>query len=226
VTDGFLIAPCALAGLLTGGVIAFAAPRLVAYRLADPPQPPGLQIVLPIAGGWLAHLRPLRTTLLELILAATFAGLAVHYGSSIRLPLAAAYSAVLVAIAYIDLDHRLVLNRLSYPAIVLALAASAVWPDFGPLNAALGAVVALVIFGVLEVAGRGALGTGDTKLAILIGAMRGLPGVLNALFLGVVLGGVAALFLMIILGHGRKRYMAYAPYLAAGAVLSFFFAAP
>jgi leader peptidase (prepilin peptidase)/N-methyltransferase len=211
-----------VAGVLTGVLIVFFSPRLVAYRLTEPPAMPGLAILIPIVGGWPGHYRPLRTAGLQIILATVFVGLAAHYGDSIRVPLAASYCAMLVAIAYIDIEHRLVLNRLSYPSIVLALGLSLLWPGSGPKNALYGALVALFLFGALELIGRGALGTGDTKLAILIGAMRGIPGVFNALMLGVMMGGVAALFFIVVLQRGRKQYMAYAPYLAAGAVLSFF----
>jgi prepilin signal peptidase PulO-like enzyme (type II secretory pathway) len=52
--------------------------------------------------------------------------------------------------------------------------------------------------------------------------MRGFPGVINSLLLGVTIGGVAALVLLVVMRKGRKYRFAYAPYLAAGAVLSLF----
>jgi prepilin signal peptidase PulO-like enzyme (type II secretory pathway) len=51
--------------------------------------------------------------------------------------------------------------------------------------------------------------------------MTGFYGVFNALVLGVLIGAVAAVFLMVVMRRGRKAYFPYAPYLAAGAVLSF-----
>jgi leader peptidase (prepilin peptidase)/N-methyltransferase len=221
-----LVPLAALAGVLAGTLIVYLAPRLVAYRLEAPPPAPDARALVPLAGGFVVGRRPYRTGFFELGMGAVFAGLAAHYGWNVRLPLAAAYCCVLAAIAYIDLDHRLVLNRLSYPGIALALGASVLWPGFGLVSAALGAAVALLVFGILEIIGRGALGTGDTKLAVMIGAMRGLPGGLSALMLGVMIGGLAAVFLMVVLRQGRKSYMAYAPYLAAGAMLSFFLTAP
>ncbi|GAC1651102.1 MAG: hypothetical protein NVS9B15_11090 [Acidobacteriaceae bacterium] len=216
----------AVAGLLTGSIIVFVAPRVVSYRLQEPPATPNAWILLPIAGARLARYRPIGSASFETLMAAIFLGLAWRYGSGVRLPLSAAYSAILLTIAYIDLDHRLVLNRLSYPGILAALAASWVWPGVGLVDALLGAIIALAVFGVFELIGKGRLGTGDTKLAILIGAMRGLHGVLGALCLGVVLGGLGGLFHLVALRRGRKQYMAYAPYLSAGAVLSFFLTAP
>ena len=216
----------AAAGLLVGAASAFLSPRVVAYRLTEPPPPPGPLLLLPLIGAWLAHWRPLRTVLLQVVMAAVFGALAFHYGASIKTVLAAAYSAWLLTIADLDLEHRLVLNRMSYPGTVLALAGAHFWPGFTVVNALLGAVVALLIFGILQFVGRGALGMGDTKLAVLIGAMRGLPTVLNALLLGVLIGGLAAAVLLLVLRRGRKEKFAYAPYLALGAVLSFFVSGP
>lgn len=216
----------AAAGLILACVIVFVAPRLVAYRLEEGYSLPGLKALVPFAGPYLADLDPVRTLILEIGLPVVFVGLSLHYGPSVELSLAALYTALLAAIAHIDLEFRLVLNRLTYPGFFVALAGAPIWPGIGLQSAAAGAAIGLVAFGVLQIVGRGALGTGDTKLAVLIGAMRGFPGVLSALFYGILLGGLAALFLLVALRRGRKSFFAYAPYLALGAVLSFFLVSP
>ncbi len=221
-----LMIVAAVAGLLLGAIVVYVAPRLVAYRLEEPPAVAPALTLVPIAGIWITRWHVRSSLVTEVGCAGLFVGLAAHYGSSPRLLLAAAYTVLLLAVAYIDLEHRLVLNRLSFPGIVLCLALAALWPGLGIPSSALGAVTGLIVFGALQIVGRGALGTGDTKLAILIGAMRGVPGVLNALLLGVVLGGIGAAFFLFVLRRGRRDYMAYAPYLSAGAVLSFFLAGP
>lgn len=222
----YLIALLGIAGLLAGALIAFLAPRLVAHRLEAPPVFPSPALVVPLAGPWLAHVPPLRPLVLQVATAGLLAGLAAHFEANAKLLIASAYTLLLLTIAYIDLDHRLVLNRLTYPGTVVAVVLSLFWSAFStylhPLNALLGAFVGLLIFGALQLIGRGALGMGDTKLAILIGAMVGFPSVLSALLLGVVLGGLGAVFFLVVLRRGRKTYMAYAPYLAVGAVLYFF----
>ena len=213
-------------GLIAGALIVYAGPRLVAYRFPDGVAQPDARVLVPLAGGWLAGWQPVRTLLVEIATGAALAGLVLHEGPYLRALLTIAYSLVLITIGYIDLDYRLVLNRLSYPAILVALAASLLWPGLGLQSALLGALVGLAVFVVLQIAGRGALGTGDTKLAVLIGAMRGLPGVFDALLIGMLFGGLAALFFLLVLRKGRKSFFAYAPYLAAGAVVSFFITGP
>lgn len=215
-----------IVGLIAAAMIVWAAPRLVAYRLGKKLARPDTRVLVPLVGGREAAWHPVRTLLVEVATGAAFAGLVLHEGADLKALLAIAYSLVLIVIGYVDIDYRLVLNRVSYPAIVAALAASLLWPNLGIKSAALGALVGLAIFVVLQLIGRGALGTGDTKLALLIGAMRGLPGVFDALVIGMMLGAVAALFLVVVMKQGRKTFFAYAPYLAAGAVVSFFITGP
>jgi leader peptidase (prepilin peptidase)/N-methyltransferase len=179
-------------------------------------------VLIPVVGAWWGRWRPVYSSGLEILSAGVFLALSIRYGSDIKLLVGALYSSLLLTVAAIDLDHRLVLNRLSYPGVVLALLGSLLWPGIGVVSALLGAVVGLAIFLVLQVLGRGALGVGDMKLALLIGAMRGFPDVFNALLLGTLLGGLAAAFLLIVMRKGRKASIAYGPYLAAGAILSFF----
>jgi leader peptidase (prepilin peptidase)/N-methyltransferase len=210
----------AIVGLFAGGVIAYVGPLLSRTRVPDAPQAPAL-VLLPLAGPIVGRWRPVTTIALQLITAAVLAGLAAHEGASTRLLFVSAASLLLILIATIDLEHRLVLNSLSLPGTVLTLAVSPLWPGLGLESAALGAAAGFLIFFVFQVIGRGALGGGDTKLALLIGAMSGLPGVLDSLFTGVVLGGLGALVYLLVLRRSRKEFMPYGPYLAAGAILWF-----
>ena len=66
------------------------------------------------------------------------------------------------------------------------------------------------------------MGFGDVKLAGVIGLMLGYPFVVPALMVGIILGGLAALALLITRKAERKSYIAYAPYLALGALVVLF----
>jgi leader peptidase (prepilin peptidase) / N-methyltransferase len=216
-----------LIGLVVGSAIVFAAPRLVAYRIGERIPFPPVTVLVPLIGVWVARWRVLYSVAVEIACAGTFAALALRYGDDRRLLIAAGYSTLLIIIAYIDIDHRLVLNRLSYPGIVLALIGSIFWPKLGLVSALLGAGTGLAIFLVLQLLARGGMGIGDMKLALLIGAMRGFPsGVFNALLIGTVLGGLGGAFALIVLKRGRKSSLAYGPYLVAGGIISFFVSSP
>jgi len=78
--------------------------------------------------------------------------------------------------------------------------------------------VGLVLFLVVMLARHGALGAGDVKLAAFIGVV-GFSQALWALALGILAGGVGALFMLITRRGGLKSYISYAPFLCLGAIL-------
>jgi leader peptidase (prepilin peptidase)/N-methyltransferase len=91
-------------------------------------------------------------------------------------------------------------------------------PDGEIMEAVLAALLGGGLFLVLSILTRGGIGLGDVKLAVLIGAGLGLPGAYQALFLGIIVGGlvIAVLFLAGVVG--RRQAVPYAPFLALAAV--------
>ena len=130
------------------------------------------------------------------------------------------YSVFLLVVIVIDLEHHRVLNVMTLPAAVVALVVSLLPGTPTPLNALLGGATGLGLFLVIFLIGRGKLGAGDVKLAGVIGLMVGYPNVTIALMAGVILGGLVALGMLALRRATRKSYMAYAPYLALGALLA------
>ena len=88
----------------------------------------------------------------------------------------AGFSACFLALAWSDL-RRIIPNRIVYPALVLALAASGVWPDRGFAEALAGGLGALATAMAARGLSGGGLGGGDVKMAAQMGAvrLRGLP---------------------------------------------------
>ena len=137
------------------------------------------------------------------------------------------YIAVLILVIVIDLEHKLILNVVTFPVTALALAASfIVTRDQNTiLLAAAGAVLGLLIgyilygFGSL-VFGTGAFGLGDVKLAMAMGAMMGLHRIPFALIIGIFLGGVISLLLLITRLVSRRDALPYGQYLAIGGIIT------
>lgn len=122
-------------------------------------------------------------------------------------------------IALIDGKYRLVPNRLIYPALLLTLLGQ-FW--LGPQSVIvflLGGGLAFTTFALVAWLRPGQLGGGDVKLAALIGFLFGFPDVVFPLLIGVILGGLAAAFLLH-RGYGRQHQMAYAPFLCLGVFLA------
>jgi leader peptidase (prepilin peptidase)/N-methyltransferase len=130
------------------------------------------------------------------------------------------YCSLLLLIAVIDLEHSIVPNVLVGTGMLLALGFSILGRAVGLASALGGALVGGGIFALLAIARRNALGMGDVKLAALIGMMTGLPYVLQALTVGVVLGGLAAALALLTRVRTGKQYMPYAPYLVAGTLVT------
>lgn len=136
--------------------------------------------------------------------------------------------AVLVLIIVIDLENRLIFDKVTYPATLLALAGSLVVTKAEntlPLALA-GAIAGYVFFYILfwlaqsfYGAGSGALGGGDVKLAMAMGAMLGFHRIFFALFLGIALGGVISLALLLSRRVSRHTHLPYGQYLALAGII-------
>jgi leader peptidase (prepilin peptidase)/N-methyltransferase len=131
----------------------------------------------------------------------------------------AAGVALLVWISAIDIESRLIPNRLVVPASAALLFVAFIADAGRGLEHLVAAVVGGVAVLVLVLLRPGGLGMGDMKLTVLIGALLG-AGVLGALIIGFILAGVAALGLVVRDGRpALKHHLPLGPFLAAGTVV-------
>lgn len=139
-------------------------------------------------------------------------------------PLASALvlSALLVAITFIDLDRQIIPDLLSVPGIALGLAASLVTGHPHWLDSLVGILVGGAIFFMIIVASRGGMGGGDMKLGAMLGAFLGWKVLLVAVLSAVLLGGVVAIFLLVLGRKGRKDPVPFGPFLALGGLIGLF----
>lgn len=165
---------------------------------------------------------PARSDLvLELATAGIFGALVLATASGLALAINAVFATLLMLILAIDLRHRQVYLIMGYGGILLALLVSPMSMSGGLLSAAVGGIVGGLAFGGLYVLGRiiyrggEPLGTGDITIAALLGAMAGFPGILTALLVGILTGGIGAVAVLMF-GGGRKVFMPYGPALCVG----------
>jgi leader peptidase (prepilin peptidase)/N-methyltransferase len=137
------------------------------------------------------------------------------------------YIGILILVIVIDLEHRLILNVVTFPATALALGGSVIVTQREntlPL-ALVGAITGFVLFYMVYQGGQllfgpGALGYGDVKLAMAMGAMLGFHRILFALMLAIVLGGlISAAILFVNRRVNRRTYLPYGQYLAIAGIL-------
>ena len=110
---------------------------------------------------------------------------------------------ILVISAYTDLSQRKIFNIVTFSAIVMGLVLNLLffgWSGF--LNSLLAFGVGFLVFLIIYV--LGGLGGGDVKLIGAIGAIKGFPFILDAMFLSIFTGGIFALLVMVWNGVLRR----------------------
>lgn len=130
------------------------------------------------------------------------------------------YFCVLIVILTIDLERGLILNKVVYPATAITLITVALVPNFSIANAAAGMGLGLGIMLLLSLFYRGGMGCGDVKMGGLVGAMVGFPGILTALFIAVVVGGLVSGVLVALAVKRPKETIAFGPFLSLGTMVA------
>ncbi|MBE2219948.1 MAG: prepilin peptidase [Anaerolineae bacterium] len=165
-----------------------------------------------------------RVVLVEVTTAVLFAAMPFFFTNPVVLTVYTLYMAILILIIVIDLENRLILDIVTYPGTVLALLFSLILPTINWRSALAGALIGLILFlGVYWLAkvtfGPGAIGQGDVKLAMMMGAMLGVPSIIGAIVLGIIMGGLISGFLLATRLVSRKTYLPYGQYLAIATMI-------
>jgi leader peptidase (prepilin peptidase) / N-methyltransferase len=162
---------------------------------------------------------PVRYPLIEALTACLFVAVALKADSFGELWPGLVLVSVLVLVAAIDIEHRIVPNRILAPA---ALTALLLWlladPDRVLENLIAGAAAGGFLL-VAALAYPGGMGMGDVKLAAVMGFFLG-RAVAPALLVGFALGVVVGVGIMAARGlAARKQAIPFAPYLAVGGIV-------
>jgi leader peptidase (prepilin peptidase)/N-methyltransferase len=161
--------------------------------------------------------------------AAGFAAFAAHESFDHGLVIHLLWVTVFVHILAFDIKHRLILNKVTYPAIALALALAQVSPGLTFVHGLFGAAVVYLFFWIQSLLlGGERLGMGDAKLGALVGAVTGFGldadhlGAVYAVVAAALTAGVVAVLLLVTRIRGLKDPIPYGPFLCAGAALILF----
>ena len=150
----------------------------------------------------------------------------------------------LIAISFIDLEFRIIPDRISYPGITLGLILGIVsqytdlfrchpFQHLCPITQ--GAADTLYGFAAggnffwmlgglyLLVTKIDGLGFGDVKLLAMTGAILGIHSVIPTIMLGSISGSVIGIVVMLVTGQGRRTAIPFGPFLSLGAILYIYF---
>lgn len=146
-------------------------------------------------------------------------------GTPVLLVVRSVFVLVLVQVIFFDFEHHLILDRVMFPAMALALLVSFFGhPWWVGLATGFGAglLFLLLAIGGSALLKQEALGFGDVKLAAFMGLLLGVPLIFSALFYGVLFAGIGAI-VFVVWHRSLRGNIAYGPYLAAGALLALYF---
>jgi len=161
-----------------------------------------------------------------------FALLCWKFGLTFELSISLFRASLLIIIFVIDLENQLVLDKVTYPGMALALVFSFFWPGIGGiislpgealsrvLSSLAGGALGLMAYILPLVLSRGGMGMGDVKLGALVGLMTGYPLVLVALLLSIVSGGLVGAILLAFKIKKRSDPIPFAPFLATAALVT------
>ena len=181
---------------------------------------------------------PLRPLLTEIATGFLFALAYITFNLTVRLPIALVYSGLFIVIGIIDLEHGLILNRITFPAAIAVIIIDFFAPPptliqvqppwTGLVNGLLGAIIGAVFILIpylssLVIYKKEAMGQGDVKLAALIGLVVGARLVLVSLLIGVLLGGLVAVGLLVFRARGRKDLLPFGSFLAVSTIITVFY---
>lgn len=165
---------------------------------------------------------------IELLTGALFAASAVKFGAAPGALVYCAASALLVAMAFIDLDTQLLPDKLTFPLAGLGLAAAgAGWTGVSLQASAWGLLAGYLSLWAVSwlykvVRKTEGMGEGDFKLLAGLGALMGWQVLPSIILLSSLVGAVVGIGLMVFRGHDRNVPIPFGPYLVGGGIAAMF----
>ena len=170
----------------------------------------------------------------ELLTGLLFAAVAARIGWHVAVVAFLYFTAIAVALAFIDYDTKRLPNVLTYPAYVvgplLLTLDAAVSGSWLPLrHAGIGMLALFAFYFMLVLVYPAGMGLGDVKLAGVIGLFLGWIGygaLVVGAFLGFFIGGLWGIGLILLKRAGRKSAVPYGPFMLIGAMVAIFAGQP
>ena len=169
-----------------------------------------------------------RNLIVELIAPAMFVAIATQpaFVDPLKLVLGWFHASVLLLVTVTDFEHRLIPERATLPAI--AIAALTCWLWFWHeywYVAFIGGLIGYLFFWLAVVVGnkfigRGAMSRGDVTLAAYVGLITGFPGIITALVVTILAGGIISFVLLLVRVVNLRSGIPYGPFIALGGFIT------
>ncbi len=173
----------------------------------------------------------LRYPVVEILTAAMSATVAVHFGFGWSAVAVLVLTWGLIALAFIDLDHKLLPDSITLPllwgGLLLSLGAVLVDSHTALIGAAAGYLSLWSVYWLFKlVTGKEGMGQGDFKLLAVFGAWLGWQMLPLIILLSSLVGAVAGISLVLFRRHQRDVQIPFGPYLAAAGWIALLWGMP
>lgn len=159
--------------------------------------------------------------LIEILNGLLYLLLFIKYGLSFNFIFYCLLVSLLIVISIIDLESKYVYSSTTIVGVLLAIIYIIIGAYLGEvkiLNNLLGGLIGYGIIFLIIIL-TGGMGEGDADIAGICGLFVGIKGVLVALFLAIILGGIFASIVLILKIKDRKSEIAFGPYIAIGTLI-------
>lgn len=159
--------------------------------------------------------------LIEVLNGLLYLLLFIKYGLSFNFIFYCLLVSLLIVISIIDLESKYVYSSTTIVGVLLAIIYIIIGAYLGEvriLNNLLGGLIGYGIIFLIIIL-TGGMGEGDADIAGICGLFIGIKGVLVALFLAIILGGIFASIVLILKIKDRKSEIAFGPYIAIGTLI-------
>lgn len=160
-----------------------------------------------------------RYPLVELLTGVLSAYVVAHFGWSLQSLFGLIFTWVLIALTFIDFDHKLLPDDIVLPTLWLGLAISLI-PIFANVqNALIGAIAGYLVFWLVFqvfklLTGKEGMGHGDFKLMALLGAWLGWQFIPQIVLISTLAGSIIGISLMVFKKASRDLAIPFGPYIA------------
>ncbi len=177
---------------------------------------------------------PLRYYIVELLTAVVFLILLKRFSISVELLASVFLMSILIAVFFIDIDHRIIPDSLvaagiAGGAVLVAYSAFTGMPVFGEgfwgnrllgLLPGTGVFFLIALIGMLIYKTEDAMGMGDVKLLAPIGLFLGWRLCIVAVMITVILAGITGIVLIVLRLKGRRDTIPFGPFIVTGTFMA------
>jgi leader peptidase (prepilin peptidase)/N-methyltransferase len=155
----------------------------------------------------------------------------VRYGAAAPFWVFWPLSCVLLVLSFIDLDLRILSDKVTLPGIVIGLAVAPLTGLLGFWESLVGVLVgggALYLIGILGelLLKKESMGGGDVKLAAMLGAFLGWQMIVMSLFVAFLTGAIVGIAVMSVKRNDWDHAIPFGPFIALGAMVAILWGGP